>query len=161
MIHHLQRRQVVGGSLPQVFAFFKDPRNLEHITPPWLGLRVLEASDPEVRLGTRIRYRLGLCGIPLRWESRIAEYEPNRLFADQQVVGPYRRWHHRHVFRAVPGGVAIEDSVEYDLPLGVLGRMAHAIAVRRQLRTIFDYRALHCVRHFPSRPAGAGQVVHS
>jgi ligand-binding SRPBCC domain-containing protein len=157
--YRLQRSQVVGGTLSEVFAFFKDPYNLEAITPPWLGFRILEATDREVRLGTRIRYDLRLHGIPLRWESRIAEYADNSLFADEQVTGPYRRWYHRHLFREVPGGVAIEDAVDYELPLGALGRIAHAVAVRRQLRAIFDHRARAIGARFPLQPAQSGQAV--
>lgn len=159
MMYRLHRRQVVGGSLPAVFAFFQDPGNLEHITPPWLGFRVLSATDPAVRLGTRIRYRLHLYGLPLRWESRITEYEENRWFADEQVVGPYRRWYHRHVFSEAPGGVVVEDTVEYALPFGILGPLAHAVAVQRQLAAIFDYRSRAMQQRFPHRPAGAGQGV--
>jgi uncharacterized membrane protein len=52
MIHRLQRTQVVGGDLRDVFAFFKSPRNLEAITPPWLGFHILDATEEEVREGT-------------------------------------------------------------------------------------------------------------
>jgi hypothetical protein len=152
MRYRLQRRQVVGGTLPEVFAFFRDPYNLEAITPPWLGFRVLETTDGAVRIGTRIRYRLRLHGVPLRWESRIAEYVEGERFADEQVKGPYRRWYHQHVFHPVDAGVAIEDVVDYELPFGFFGRLAHAIAVRRQLDAIFDYRALCIARRF-SPPA--------
>ena len=153
MMYRLQRRQVVGGDLPEVFGFFKSPFNLEAITPAWLSFRVLHASDPEVREGTRIAYRLRLYGLPLRWESRVAEYSENAMFADEQLVGPYRYWYHRHRFRAVPTGVAIEDVVEYRLPLGMLGRVAHAALVHRQLNQIFDYRARVMAERFPFRPA--------
>jgi ligand-binding SRPBCC domain-containing protein len=149
VIYRLHRRQVVGGDLPRVFAFFKAPDNLEAITPPWLGFRVLEASDREVRLGTRIWYRLRLHGIPVRWQSRIAEYVENQLFADEQVVGPYRYWYHRHLFHPVPEGVAIEDVVEYRMPFGLLGRLAHAAFVRRQLDRIFEHRARVIGERFP------------
>lgn len=161
MSHRLHRRQVVGGTLPDVFGFFKDPFNLEAITPPWLGFRILEATDPEVRFGTRIRYRLRLHGIPFRWESRIAEFAEGERFADEQVTGPYRCWYHQHGFSAVEGGVAIEDIVDYQLPFGVLGRLAHTMVVRRQLQAIFDYRAQHIALRFPCRSAPAGQVVIS
>jgi ligand-binding SRPBCC domain-containing protein len=152
MMYRLQRRQVVGGSLDAVFGFFKSPHNLEAITPRWLGFRVVEASDQEARLGTRIRYRLRVRGLPIRWESRIAEYAENDIFADEQVVGPYRSWYHRHQFRSLPGGVAIEDVVEYRMPLGLLGRVAHAVFVRRQLEQIFDYRARVIAERFPLQP---------
>jgi len=159
MMHRLFRRQVVGGDLPDVFGFFKSPFNLEAITPPWLGFRVLHASDREVREGTHIAYRLRLHGLPFLWKSRITEYRENTMFADEQVIGPYRHWHHRHLFRPVPGGVAIEDVVEYQMPFGPLGRLAHAAFVRRQLGRIFDYRASVIGARFPFQPACQGQKV--
>lgn len=150
---------MVGGGLEDVFGFFSSPFNLEAITPPWLGFRVLHVSDPEVREGTRIAYRLRLHGLPFRWESRIAEYRENTMFADEQVVGPYRHWYHRHLFRPVHGGVEIEDVVEYRMPFGALGRVAHAAFVRRQLARIFDYRTRVMGARFPFQPAREGQRV--
>lgn len=158
-MYRLHHRQVVGGDLADVFGFFRSPFNLEAITPPWLGFRVLHASDLEVREGTRIAYRLRLYGLPFRWESRITEYSENAMFADEQLVGPYRHWCHRHLFRLVPGGVAIEDVVEYQLPFGPLGRFAHAAFVRRQLGRIFDYRARVIRVRFSLQPAREGQKV--
>lgn len=145
----LHRRQVVGGSLGEVFAFFKDPKNLEVITPPWLGFSVAQAPEQVDRAGGRIEYRLRLHGVPLRWTSRISEYVEGESFADEMLTGPYRRWYHRHRFSAVPGGVEMEDVVDYCLPYGVLGRLAHAVFVRRQLEAIFDYRARAIARLFP------------
>ena len=136
----LERSLVVPGELPEVFAFFKRPENLERITPPWLNFRILWTSTPEVRTGTRIRYRLKLNGIPLTWESLISRYEDNVLFVDEQVKGPYRRWVHLHGFREVPGGVEVSDRVDYALPFGPLGTLAHTLMVRRQLDGIFGYR---------------------
>ena len=161
MTYRLVRRQLVGGTLADVFAFFKNPTNLEALTPSWIGFRILESTDREVRSGTRIRYRLRLFGVPVRWESRITEYLANDHFADEQIVGPYRRWYHRHVFRAVPDGVWVEDTVDYQMPFGVLGRLVHSVAVRRQLKTIFDHRARQMALRFPNGPAVAGEVVHT
>ncbi len=149
MTYRLHRRQMVGGTLPEVFAFFKDPHNLEAITPPWLGFRIDGGADGQMRVGTRIRYRLRLHGIRIGWESRISEYEENCLFADEQLSGPYRRWYHRHLFYPMPGGVVIEDIVDYQLPLGTLGRLMHALLVAPRLRAIFDYRALTIRERFP------------
>jgi ligand-binding SRPBCC domain-containing protein len=159
MMYRLHRRQVVGGTLPAVFAFFKSPRNLEAITPPWLRFRVLDATDSEVRDGTRIAYRMALHGIPVKWESRITDYAENERFADVQLVGPYRYWYHRHLFHSVAGGVAIEDVVEYRMPFGPLGRVTHAVFVRRELERIFDHRSRVIGERFPLRPATEGQAV--
>jgi len=136
----LERTQVVPEELGRVFSFFEDPRNLETITPPWLRFTVLSSTHERVRLGTEIDYRLQWQIFPMRWRSRISEYEHDVLFADEMLAGPYRRWYHRHLFREVTGGVEMTDIVDYELPFGPLGRLAHAAVVRRQLDAIFDYR---------------------
>ena len=140
MTHRLVRTTVLPGSLADVFTFFREPRNLELITPPWLAFRITSTSDDVVREGTRIRYQLRLHGIRLRWESRITEYAENSHFADEQVTGPYAQWYHRHSFRPTSAGVEMTDVVEYRLPFGPLGRLVHWAVVRHQLRSIFDYR---------------------
>ena len=155
MTHRLVRTTVLSGSLEEVFAFFREPRNLERITPPWLAFRITSTSDAVVRQGTRIRYRLRLHGIPLSWESRISEYADNSHFADEQVTGPYSEWYHRHSFRAAPGGVEMIDIVDYRLPLGPLGRLVHWLVVRHQLRSIFDYRTSAIRALFRAPDAGS------
>ena len=59
-------------------------------------------------------------------------------------------WHHTHEFATEGDGTRIRDTVQYALPLGVLGVAAHAIAVRRDLVRIFDYREQHVAEIFGS-----------
>jgi len=151
--HVLRRRQIVASDLETVFAFFESPRNLEEITPPWLRFEVVHATDETTRLGTEIEYRLRWQGLPMRWRSRISEHEPGRSFADEMVVGPYRRWYHRHLFTTVEGGVEMVDVVAYELPLGTVGHLAHAWIVRAQLEAIFDYRREAVAARFGERRA--------
>jgi len=80
-LHRLERKQVVHGTIDEVFGFFKDPKNLEALTPPWLNFEVRTYSTPRVRLETVIQYRLRWKLFPMTWRSRISEYEHNALFA--------------------------------------------------------------------------------
>lgn len=80
-------------------------------------------------------------GLGANWVTEITHVSRPHYFVDEQRFGPYKFWHHQHHFRAVEGGTLIEDLVHYALPLGPLGRMAHALAVRRQLDRIFGYRS--------------------
>jgi len=59
---------------------------------------------------------------------------------DEQRFGPYSFWHHKHFFTPIEGGVLATDVVDYALPLGILGRLAHAIFVKAQLKHIFMFR---------------------
>ena len=140
MAHTLHRVQRVSTPLDQTFEFFSRPENLARITPPWLGFRMV-SDDADMREGLRIEYRIRPLGFPQKWVSEITAYDPPHRFVDEQVVGPYRRWHHEHRFRAVDGGTEVTDTVTYALPFGPLGRLAHSLVVRRQLESIFRYRS--------------------
>jgi ligand-binding SRPBCC domain-containing protein len=136
----LERRQFIPRPLSAVFSFFSDAGNLEAITPPWLEFKILTPRPIRMQAGTLIDYRLKLAGLPFHWQTRIESFEPGRRFVDSQVRGPYRRWWHEHEFVERDGGTEMLDRVEYEMPLGPLGNIVHAMLTRRQLRTIFDYR---------------------
>ena len=136
----LESEQWVPQPPSVVFPFFADARNLEQITPPFVGFRVLAVSTPTMEAGTRIDYRLSLHGIPVRWQSLIRDWEPERSFVDVQTRGPYRRWEHRHEFEPLRGGTLIRDHVVYELPLGALGGLVAGPKVAKDLEAIFAFR---------------------
>jgi ligand-binding SRPBCC domain-containing protein len=140
--HVLERTIFVPRPRPEVWAFFSDPHNLEAITPDFLRFRVETPRPVPTATGTLIDYRLTLGAIPFRWRTRLEDVVPGTSFVDVQLRGPYRRWRHLHAFEDAPGGTRVSDRVEYELPLGPLGSLAHALFVRRALRRIFDHRAV-------------------
>lgn len=140
MDYTLHRVQRVAAPLDETFDFFSRPENLGRITPPWLSFTMV-SDDTDMREGLRIEYRVRPLGFPQKWVSEITAWEPPHRFVDEQLAGPYERWHHEHVFRPVDGGTEVADTVTYALPFGPLGRLAHAILVRRQLESIFEYRS--------------------
>jgi ligand-binding SRPBCC domain-containing protein len=140
VVHVLELDQVLPGERDEVFSFYADAFNLEAITPPWLGFRVVTPGPIEMQPGAMIEYRLKLHGIPVRWLTEIEIWEPGRRFVDTQVRGPYRLWRHTHSFEDDPGGTRVRDSVSYEIPLGPLGELADRLMVRRDLARIFDYR---------------------
>ena len=146
----IAREQLLPLPPDDAFGFFADAFNLAAITPPWLGFRVVTPRPVEMSAGTLIEYRLRLHGVPVRWLTRIEEWEPPRRFVDVQVRGPYRHWRHTHSFeRAEDGGTVMRDEVRYVLPLGRLGSLAGTLFVRRDLERIFDYRREAVARALP------------
>jgi ligand-binding SRPBCC domain-containing protein len=140
-LHRLERTVRLARSRGEVFAFFADASNLEAITPPFLAFRILTPRPVEMRRGARIVYQLSLFGLPLRWETRITDWQPGVRFVDEQESGPYAVWRHVHEFESDGDGTVVRDVVEYLEPLGVLGRIAHVLVVARTLDRIFDFRA--------------------
>jgi len=139
-IYLLERVQTIPRPIGDVFRFFADAFNLETITPPFLRFRVVTRPPIPMAVGTSIDYRLRLFGMPFRWRTRIERFDPETGFVDVQARGPYRLWHHTHAFEALGAATRMRDRVRYALPLGPLGRVTHALVVRRTLETIFDYR---------------------
>lgn len=139
--YRLVRRQRLALPVEAVFPFFADPHNLEFLTPPWMNFRIETPSPIAMAAGTRIQYTIRWRGLPMSWLTEIVEWVPGRRFVDQQIRGPYRRWHHTHAFEPEGDATIMEDIVEYALPLGPIGRLAHALMVRRDVHRIFDFRA--------------------
>jgi len=140
-IHILERRQRVELPIDEAFEFYGDARNLELITPPWLGFEVTTPAPIEMGVGTLIEYRLRLHRVPVRWRTRIEAWDPPHRFIDAQIRGPYSLWEHTHTFEEDgPRATIIEDRVRYAIPFGPLGGLANRLLVQRDLRQIFDYR---------------------
>ena len=141
--HQLTASQVLTLPRQQAFAFFEDPRNLFDITPDWLSF-VMKDRDSKTEMfeGAEFDYTIRWFGIPIPWKSRMIGYKPPGQFTDIQLIGPYRSWSHLHSFEEVSDGTLMLDTVTYQLPLGPLGNLAHALTVRHQLADIFRYRAM-------------------
>jgi ligand-binding SRPBCC domain-containing protein len=59
-----------------------------------------------------------------------------------------------HEFEAMGDQTRMSDRVDYRLPLGPLGTLAHVLSVRRMLERIFDHRRSVIEQLFGSAPRG-------
>lgn len=100
----LEASQFLPYPRDQVFEYFSDASNPQPLTPVWLRFSVITLPPIHIAAGTLIDYRLRVHGVPVRWLSRISLWEPPLRFVDEQSRGPYRRWHHEHIFEAAGGG---------------------------------------------------------
>lgn len=140
-MYQLIRKQFVPTDLETCWEFFSSPKNLKTITPPYMGFDVLTEIPEKMYEGLMIEYRVTpLLGIPMNWITEIKYVHDYKFFVDEQRKGPYKIWHHEHHFKEVEGGVEMLDIVSYELPLGLLGKLAHPLIVKNKLEEIFVYR---------------------
>jgi ligand-binding SRPBCC domain-containing protein len=140
-VHLLELSQRVEVPIERAFDFYTDADSLEPLTPPWVHFRLQTPRPIAFGAGTRLDYRLRLHGIPFRWQTLIAAWEPPNYFFDTQARGPYRVWRHQHFFEPDgEGATVIRDRLEYAIPFGPLGELAHRLFVRNDLERIFDFR---------------------
>lgn len=142
MKHRLYREQQLNCDIETAWDFFSSPKNLSKITPKDMGFTVLtDYNSEQITEGMVIDYIVSpLLKVPLKWRTRITHVEPNRSFTDFQEKGPYKYWNHFHEFIPNKDGVLMKDTVDYELPFGFLGKIAHLLFVKKKLAHIFDFR---------------------
>ena len=133
-------KQYVPREIEGVFKFFSEAANLEQITPPFLNFQVTHMSTKTIHEGTLIDYKLNLKGIPMKWKTLIAKWDPPHSFVDTQLKGPYQLWHHTHRFEKLGNGTLLSDEVRYKLPLGFLGQVMASTFVQKDVEKIFKFR---------------------
>ncbi|MGB1020006.1 MAG: SRPBCC family protein [Flavobacteriaceae bacterium] len=140
-LYRLETIQNLPISIEQAWQFFSDPKNLKRITPNYLGFKIVKGAETAMYAGQIIEYVVTpLFGIPSTWVTEITHVKEPEYFVDEQRFGPYALWHHKHFLKPIKGGVEMIDIVDYKIPFGILGRMAHPILVAPKLKEIFNYR---------------------
>ncbi len=152
-VYELRRTQLIKAPLDEIWAFFSSPNNLSALTPAYMKFTITSKQLPvETYPGQIITYKIApIAGVPLFWMTEITHVDRNKLFVDEQRIGPYKIWHHEHHFVQQPDGVLMTDIVHYALPVYFLGQLAHKMFLKKQLKDIFDYRSQKIDEHFGSK----------
>jgi ligand-binding SRPBCC domain-containing protein len=150
-INTLYARLIMQEELDVIWDFFTDPENLSVITPPEMRFKITSpVLHNPVFPGQIISYKINvLPGIRMNWVTEITHLIDRQLFVDEQRIGPYSFWHHKHLFRKHEEGIEIVDEVTYKLPFGVA--FLNPILIRPQLIKIFRFRSRKLKELFPDK----------
>lgn len=138
--HVLIRKTSFKVNINKLFDFFSKAENLNKITPPVLGFKIITPLPVEMKKGTLIDYKIKLNGIPFNWRTEITKWEPPFLFEDTQIRGPYKIWIHEHRFEEKDGVTYMTDTVKYLSPGSIFEFIPHYLIVKKKVEFIFDYR---------------------
>jgi ligand-binding SRPBCC domain-containing protein len=154
--YNLTRKQFLPITKYRAWDFFSSPRNLSLITPRKLDVQIRDISGGErIHEGQVICYRFfAFPFVRVSCELVTTDVRYHECFTYRQRKGPYASWVHRHTFTTVPGGIEVVDDVEYALPFGWFGRLAHSLHVARELDSVFDYRSNVLGEYFGSKQPG-------
>lgn len=140
--YQLRTIQKIPSNVSEVWDFISSPANLKRITPDHMGFDIITPELPEKMYpGMIIAYKVSpFLGLKMTWVTEITHIREKAYFVDEQRVGPYSIWHHEHQIKSIDGGVLMTDIVSYKPPMGILGSIANELFIRKQLKTIFDFR---------------------
>ena len=140
-VYTLKASQKIPASKEDVWDFISSPKNLKEITPDYMGFEIQTELPEKMYPGMMIQYKVSpILGIKMTWVTEITHVEHEKFFVDEQRVGPYSMWHHQHHIQEIPGGILMEDIIDYQPPMGLLGDIANSLFIARQLDEIFAYR---------------------
>jgi len=135
---HFKKSVMIHAPIEVVYGFHCDTRNLAKITPPSMHVEVLKNPTPPY-VGGPVVLDITQFGITQRWELYLSQVDEPRLIEDTAIRSIFKSWRHAHRFIAHEKGTEMIDEVEFELPFGILGRLATPI-VRWQLDGMFRYR---------------------
>lgn len=90
--------------------------------------------------GEQVTWRAWHFGIPWRMTSAISQLDRPTRFIDQQVSGPFRSFHHEHLFEVHDRRTLMRDIVSFTAPYGPLGRLAEKVFLERYMRQLIIRR---------------------
>lgn len=135
-----EKRTQMPVSAETLYEWHMRPEAFEALVPPWHDIRVVDRSGP-LEEGARLVMKLYLGPVGIRWVAHHRDFVEGRQFVDEQLEGPFARWVHTHRFEPVGDETSeLIDHVEYELPLGPLGRLVAGWKVERDLERMFEYR---------------------
>lgn len=130
----------IAASAQALFDWHETPGALSRLTPPGDPVTLIEHVGG-IRDGARVVLRVGRWPFRFRWELTHTDYQPGVSFTDRQVRGPFRSW--THVHRMIPNGDSasiLDDQIDYELPLGALGRLLGGRIMHSKLEKLFAHR---------------------
>ena len=107
-----------------------------------------------IGLGETVTWRARHLGVRQRLTSRISAYERPAYFQDVMVRGAFAWMEHDHWLDATPdGGTVLRDDFRFAAPLGILGRIAEVLVLRRYMTRFLERRNAVIKRVAESRDA--------
>ena len=133
-------RSSLNHAARDVFDWHMRPGALERLIPPWENIKIEKRTGTPAD-GGRIRFKLSRGPTDLTWELRHTTYQEGRLFCDEQTRGPFTQWFHAHRFDSTgEGSSTVEDHVDWELPLGMAGKLLGDSSVEHELERLFTFR---------------------
>ncbi len=121
-----------------LFEFHERADALDLLSPQDGSVRVIQ-TPASLQVGAEAIILLGVGPLRKKWVARHTVYEPPYRFVDEQVSGPFKSWRHEHLIQPHPEGAQLRDQIDFELPLGLLGRPA-APFVMAMLKKSFAVR---------------------
>jgi ligand-binding SRPBCC domain-containing protein len=93
-----------------------------------------------IELGETVTWRAKHFGIWQNLTSKITDYSHPIFFADEMINGAFKSFRHEHHFSVIEGGTLMQDIFVFESPLGILGRFANWLFLKKYMTDLLTER---------------------
>jgi ligand-binding SRPBCC domain-containing protein len=94
-----------------------------------------------IELGEEVTWRARHLGVTQHFTSKITAFDRPRHFRDEMQRGAFRSFVHDHFFEVEDDHTKMVDVLNFSAPLGILGRIAEKLFLRRYMTRLLTVRA--------------------
>lgn len=95
-----------------------------------------------LQLGETVTWRAKHFGIYQTLTAKITHLEAPTCFVDEMVTGIFNHFKHTHLFESVNDQTIMHDIFDYTSPLGLLGKIADTLFLKRYMTNFLITRNL-------------------
>jgi ligand-binding SRPBCC domain-containing protein len=136
----IKRSVVIYAPAEVVFDFHTDTRNLPLISPSWMKAEIVKTTGEGK--GKMIElYVTQFTLFKTKWEVEVSEYHRPFCITDTAHKSPFKRFRHQRDIKPInDSSCELTDTFEYELPLGVIGKIGDALMMKRFVEKMFRER---------------------
>lgn len=94
-----------------------------------------------IELGEWVTWEARHFGFVQHLTSKITEFDSPNYFVDEMVFGAFKSFRHEHIFKKAKEGTLMIDKFYFESPLGILGKFANVIFLKRYMRKLLETRS--------------------
>lgn len=135
----VQVSSVLPGKRDDIFDFLFREEAWERGIPPAFEAELLESGP--FREKTVLKWRLTRFGVSFDWAVKIESVKANEKVTLSQTIGLFDEWMlTQELLEHGENATKIKDTIEYRLPLGIVGAVVDDLYARRELRNLLESR---------------------
>ena len=93
-----------------------------------------------IGLNETVTWRAKHFGVYQKLTSKITQYDRPNSFTDEMVSGAFAEFKHDHIFKELDSGTLMIDIFEYRSPLGILGKLADKVFLKKYMEELLETR---------------------
>ena len=130
----------INSSTEACFDLMRDVRIHTETTAQTNDAAVAGVTNGKIGLGQTVTFEGTHFGMRQRLTVKVVEFDRPRRFVDAMIKGYFKSFVHIHEFEPSDGGTLMRDTLIWESPFGILGKIVDKFLLERHLTKLVSRR---------------------